>query len=316
MKLYHGTDDRNITPATRALAIGVFDGVHLGHRKILSGMLREAKRRHLKPLVITFDPHPGQVLKRGSQPGILMSLDHRLSCFEKLGVAEALVIHFNKKISQVPREKFLENILIQRLGMRSLTVGHDFCFGHRGSGNIEFLKEESTRLKFRLLTVPALKKGRRIVSSTLIRQFVEAGDLKNAEAMLGRPVSVYGTVVRGRGRGKPLGFPTANLDPHHETLPPGGVYSAYGYLAGKKLEGVIHIGERPTFRDKQASLEVHFLNFHKNIYGKELELVFVKRLRGTEKFKNAPLLKAAIQRDIEKARQSFCFTKPVKASIL
>ena len=314
MKLYHGINDRKIKPAPRAVAIGVFDGVHRGHRKILNRMLAEARRFRLRPTVITFDPHPNRVLRPRSKEPILMSLPHRLRIFKALGAAETIVIHFNKKIAVISRREFLEEVLLKQLNMRSLTVGHDFRFGCKGAGNTAFLKAESRRLKFKLSLIQALKHGREIISSTRIRQLVERGELKKARQMLGRPVSVYGTVVRGRGRGRSTGFPTANLNMHHETLPPNGVYAAYGFLGGRRLKGVIHIGVRPTFKDQQKSLEAHFLNFHKNIYGKELELIFIARLRDTRKFKSSALLQAAIRNDIRETL--FLFTKPVKASII
>lgn len=305
MKLYRGINDRALSRRARAVAIGVFDGVHRGHQKILKHMLREAAQLGLRPMVITFDPHPSQILKPHSQAPILMSLAHRLRLFKKLGVAETLVIRFDKKVAGISREKFLQEILLKKINMRSLTVGHDFRFGHKGAGNAAFLSAESKRLGFRLAVVEALKTGREIISSTRIRQLVERGELLKANKMLGRPVSVYGTVVAGRGRGQSIGFPTANLDPHHETLPPAGVYAATGSLGEQKLKGVIHIGNRPTFGDRQKSLEVHFLNFHKNIYGKELELIFLKRLRDIQKFKNPTLLQQAIRRDIKDSRAVF-----------
>lgn len=305
MKVYRGFSDKRLKPKHRCLAIGVFDGVHRGHQRILSRLLADARRFQAKSMVVTFDPHPIEVLNpRVCQP-ILISVPHRLRFFEKMGIGETLVIPFNKSFSRISREQFLHKFLIERLGMKALFVGEDFCFGHQGKGDSYFLKKESRHLGFRLLLVRPLTDGKDIISSTRIRQLIERGLLKRAERMLGRPVSVYGTVVHGRGRGRSIGFPTANLNPHHETLPPAGVYAAWGLLGGRRLKGVIHIGDRPTFGDREKSLEVHFFNFHQNLYVRELELEFVRRLRPTRCFKSKEALIRAIRKDAQKALKIF-----------
>lgn len=301
VKVYNGFNDRRIKRKPRCVAIGVFDGVHRGHQKILSRVLTDAKHYHAEPLVVTFEPHPNKILRPGTTQPILMSLPHRLRFFEKMGIRETLVIRFNKNFSKMTREQFLHKFLFKKLGMRSLSVGTDFRFGFRGLGEAVFLKQESSRLNFGLTLVQPLKHQGEIISSTRIRRLIERGFLRKAKEMLGRPVSVYGTVVRGRGRGRAVGFPTANLNPHHETLPPSGVYAAWGFLEDRRLKGVIHIGKRPTFHDKEKSLEVHFFNFHRNIYGRELELLFAGRLRATRKFKSIVALTEAIQKDARKA---------------
>ena len=290
------------------MAIGVFDGVHRGHQRILEKVKADARRHRRPAMVVTFEPHPSKVLHPKAKHSILMSLAHRLRLFERAGLDEALVVPFNRKFSRISREFFLSKFLLERLGMRSLSIGHDFCFGRGGTGDIPYLKEQAGPLAFHLSLVQPLKSRGQIVSSTRIRHFIENGHLAQASKMLGRPVSVYGDVVRGRGRGRRLGFPTANLNPHHETLPPSGVYAAQGYLQSPvgahgraPLRGVIHIGARPTFKEKDKSLEVHFFNFHKNIYGNELELYFVSRIRGIRRFKDSQSLIRAIQRDASKA---------------
>ena len=304
MKIYHGFLDKRLSSEPRSITIGVFDGVHRGHQRILGHALARGAHFGAKSTVVTFDPHPVKVLHRETEHPILMSLPHRLRQFEKAGIRETLIVRFNRAVSKISHEKFLKEILLKKLGMVSLSVGYDFCFGRAGEGNIPYLKQMSARLGFDFAVVPPLKIGRQIISSTRIRQSIEKGELARAAKMLGRPVSVYGTVIYGRGRGKSIHFPTANLNPHHETLPPSGVYSAWGYLNGRKLKGIIHIGARPTFQDKERSLEVHFLDFYENIYGKELELVFVSRLRSTRRFSSPEELAAAIQKDAEKALQT------------
>ena len=305
MKVYNGFNDRHLRNKHRCIAVGVFDGVHRGHQKIIVQLLRDAKYYHAEPLVVTFEPHPGKILHpKNSQP-VLMSLAHRLRSFKKLGVKEVLVIRFNKNFAKITRADFLYKLLLGKLGMRALSIGDDFRFGFLGLGDASFLRHESKLANFTLSLVSPLRYQAEIISSTRIRRLIEEGFLEKAEKMLGRPVSVYGTVVRGRGRGKAIGFPTANLNPHHETLPPGGVYAARGDLDGRRLKGVIHIGERPTFLDPEKSLEVHFFNFHQNIYGRELELEFVRRLRPTQRFKSKEALIHAIRKDAKRALKMF-----------
>ena len=301
MIVYSGFNDRSLKREPRCIAIGVFDGVHRGHQKIIEHLLQDAEHHRAKSLVVTFEPHPDKILKPKENRPILMSLAHRIRTLEKMGVKEVLVIRFTKKIAKISHKDFLYKLLLGELGMKALSVGKDFRFGFLGLGDDKFLRYESKRAGFALSLVAPLRYQAEIISSTRIRRLIEEGSLKKTEKMLGRPVSVYGTVVRGRGRGRSIGFPTANLNPHHETLPPGGVYAAWGDLDGRRLKGVIHIGERPTFRDHEKSLEVHFFNFHQNIYGRELELEFVRRLRGTERFKNKESLIEAIEKDAKKA---------------
>ena len=301
MKIYSGIGDKNLKSRPRSIAVGIFDGVHRGHQKILRCMLVRAKSRRRRSIIVTFDPHPMKVLAHDPKISILMSLRHRLRVFGKTGADETLVIPFNKAFSKISAGAFLKNILIKKLGMKSLCVGHDFRFGHKGLGDLAFLKSMARRLGFRLSVIPALKKSGEIISSTRVRRLIEKGELRKAERMLGRPVSVYGDVVPGRGRGRGLGFPTANLNPHHETLPPSGVYAVKAYWRNRLLKGVVHLGARPTFGEKDRSVEVHLLNFHKNIYGEELELLFMKKLRGIKKFKSRQELSRRIRLDIRQA---------------
>jgi riboflavin kinase/FMN adenylyltransferase len=303
MKIYRGFQDRRLKCRARAIAIGIFDGVHRGHQLILKKAMISAKKMRTTPLVITFDPHPQKVLfPKHRNPKILMSLEHRLRFFSSLGIREALMIPFNKKFSNISHETFLEDFLIKQLRMKSLSVGHDFRFGYKALGECRYLEQQSKKMGFRLFLSRPLSFRGRIISSTRIRQLIEAGDLKQASSMLGRPVSVYGTVVHGRGRGRSVGFPTANLNPHHETLPPPGVYAVSGHLAGRSLKGLVHIGPRPTFRDKEKSLEVHFLDFKRKIYGRELELFFLAKLRGVRTFSSRETLANQIQKDIQKSK--------------
>ncbi|HTL70338.1 MAG TPA: bifunctional riboflavin kinase/FAD synthetase [Candidatus Eisenbacteria bacterium] len=303
MKIYEGFEDRRLKARPRSVAIGVFDGVHLGHQKILRDLFRRAKRLGARPTIVTFDPHPEKVLRPGNANPILMSLPHRLRLFGELGVAETVVVRFNKRFAAVTHQRFLEELLVGRLGMRSLSVGRDFRFGRGGRGDIGYLAALSCALGYEFTAVPPFRLGGHVVSSTRIRKLIRSGRLKDASRMLGRSVSVYGTVVRGRGRGKSVGFPTANLNPHHETLPPPGVYAAWGILDGRRLQAVLNLGSRPTFGDRETALEAHFLRFHGDLYGREIELDFVKKLRSVRRFAGREELARAIRADIRRAER-------------
>ncbi|MBI2095723.1 MAG: riboflavin biosynthesis protein RibF [Candidatus Omnitrophica bacterium] len=309
MKIYEDASGVRLKERSRAIAIGVFDGVHRGHRKILRQMLRHSRRFGLVPMAVTFDPHPLKVLARPKKHEALMSLSHRLRLFEKMGIAETFVIRFTRAFSGMSRGRFLSDLLLGRLGLGALSVGYDFRFGRGGLGDLEFLRKESRERKFHFSASKPLKVAGRIISSTEIRRLIVSGDLRMASRMLGRPVSVYGTVIHGRGRGGRRGFPTANLNPHHETIPPAGVYAVRGDLGGRWVEGVLHIGPRPTYDDRQRSVEVHFLNFSQGLYGKDVELVFLKKLRPIRKFKDPLELAQAIKKDILRAGRLFTLQK-------
>ena len=232
-----------------------------------------------------------------------MSLEHRLRLLASLGFLEALVIPFNKKFAGLTHDYFLREVLLKRLGMKSLSVGHDFRFGRGAMGDHRYLEQQSRLRDFRVFFTGAVKDAGHIVSSTRIRQLIERGKLSRARRMLGRPVSLYGTVVHGRGRGKSVGFPTANLDPHHETLPPAGVYAAIGFIQRRRVRGVVHIGERPTFGDVEKTVEAHFLDFHADLYGKDIELSFLARIRGIRPFASKKALARQIKSDIRRAEK-------------
>lgn len=306
MKIYRSLTDKALKVKPRSLAIGIFDGVHLGHQKILKDALMQARQKKLSFCVVTFDPHPEKVLNpKAGSPKILMSLEHRLNLLKSLGVQEVLVIPFDLQMAQISHDDFLRSILIKRLGMRSLSVGEDFRFGKKAMGDTHYLQQQAREMGFRFYAARHVLYQKSAISSTRIRREIESGNLKKAAKMLGRPVSVSGTVVRGHGRGRSIGFPTANLNPHHETLPPPGVYSAFGIAGHNKLKGVVHIGTRPTFGESDASVEAHFLQFHRTIYKKTVELFFLKRVREIRRFSSSDELRKAIQTDILQAKKHF-----------
>jgi riboflavin kinase/FMN adenylyltransferase len=242
----------------------------------------------------------------GQAPPTVTSLDHRLLLFARAGISTALVLEFTPQLRALTAEAFVRQVLLDGLGVRELVFGFDSKFGHDRGGNPESLRPLSQELGFAIDEVPPLRLGGRAVSSTAVREAVQLGDFDAAATMLGRPISVLGTVVRGDGRGRQLGWPTANLDLHHELHPPAGVYAALALAGGDGQAAlqpaVVHVGARPTFQSADLSFEVHLIDWEGDLYGRELEVFFLERLRGPQDFPDADALVAQIGRDAEAAR--------------
>jgi riboflavin kinase/FMN adenylyltransferase len=300
-------------PAERGAvaSIGVFDGVHLGHQAILAANLARSRELDASPTVVTFAGHPKRLLL-GHEPRTLTSLEHRLELFRRAGIEHTLVLTFDEELRELSAEEFIERFLVRGLGARAFVLGFDSKFGHARRGTPAFLRERG----FDVAVVEQVVVGERAVSSTAIREAVELGDLEGAQRMLGRAVSVLGTVVHGDHLGGQLGFPTANLDLHHELHPPPGVY--YGWARGVppadqapdavelRRPAVANIGFRPTVggsASERARVEVHLLDFDGELYGSSLEVTFVGRLRAEQRFASLTELRAQIGRDVAAARE-------------
>lgn len=286
--------------------VGVFDGVHLGHFHVLREVVARAKDRGITSVMVTFADHPKSVLL-GRAPAAVTSLEHRLLLFRRAGIDATLVLRFTAELRQLTAEMFTRKVLLDGLGLRELVFGFDSKFGRDRGGNPESLQPLSESLGFSITEVPPLRLHGRAVSSSFIREAVQLGDLPKAASMLGRPVSVLGTVVQGDQRGRELGFPTANLDLHHELQPPTGVYAGLVRLVGEEdptlLPAVVNLGTRPTFEDAGESVEVHLLDWQGDLYGKELEVFFLARQRAEMSFPDADALRARIGMDATEARR-------------
>jgi len=276
-----------------SVTIGIFDGVHKGHQVILKKLLQEAGKKHLKSVVITFDPHPVKVLNPGAKIPLLMSLNHRIKLIKRMGVDYCFVERFTKKFSKLRPENFVKDILADKLNLKAFVAGGNFLFGFKEKGDAGLLKKLSRIYNFKLYSIPPLKVGGSFVSSTRIRKAIEKGDLKLASELLGRPVTILGTVVKGKRLGRKIGFPTANIDPHHESIPPSGVYGVDVALDGKTYEGILNISAHKI-------IEAHIFNFNKNIYGRDIEVIFKRKIRNEKKFKSLEALKRQISIDISK----------------
>jgi riboflavin kinase/FMN adenylyltransferase len=284
-----------------AATVGVFDGVHLGHFVVLRRVVARAAELQVRPAIVTFAGHPKEELL-GRAPATVTSLEHRLLLFERAGIELALVLEFDAALRALTAEEFVRRVLIEGLGLRELVFGFDSKFGRDRGGNPASLAPLSRELGFGIVEVPPLRLGGRAVSSSAIREAVGLGDLRGAATMLGRPVSVLGTVVRGDGRGRTLGFPTANLDLHHELHPPEGVYAAFALLDGVLHPAVVNVGRKPTFGGGEETVEAHLLDFTADLYDRDLEIFFLEKLRGEQTFASPAALRVQITSDAARAR--------------
>ncbi len=288
------------------VALGVFDGVHRAHREILEYAAREARRIKGKSVAVTFWPHP-------QQEASLYSLKHRLKLIEETGVDTSIVISFNRPFAGISAENFVKNILVKRIGAQCVCCGKNFRFGKGAKGNFNLLKRLAHKYHFKLKAFEVLRTKHLPISSTSIRRAISRGDFKTAKVLLLRPVSVLGTVIRGSSLAKRLGFPTANINPHHEVLPPSGVYAVKIIFQRKTFKGICYIGSKPTFKPhiayrishiaKERHIEVHIFNFKRRIYGKDLEIQFIRKIRNEKKFASLARLACQIKKDVFLAKK-------------
>jgi riboflavin kinase / FMN adenylyltransferase len=286
------------------LAIGVFDGVHLGHQAVISTSTKHAQAAGGTPVVVTFDPHPAKVLRPDKAPHLITATQHKIALIRELGVAHLLIIRFDREFAATPPQEFVSQLVAQAKPLKEICVGHEWSFGKDRAGNLELLKQLGARDDFSVTGIPPVTVEGKVVSSTAIRRAIETGDFKSAAAMLGRDYTILGTVEAGAHVGHQLGFPTANLSAHSEQFPPDGVYVAEAGIDNKIYRGVINLGLRPTVSDKKERvLEVHLLDFDREIYGKDVEVRFVRYLRSEQKFENVAALTSQIARDVQQARE-------------
>jgi riboflavin kinase/FMN adenylyltransferase len=287
------------------LAIGVFDGVHLGHQAVISTSTRHAHSAGGTPVVVTFDPHPAKVLRPSDAPHLLTATQHKIALIRALGVGHLLVIEFDKIFAAMSPETFVEQLVRHSKPLREICVGHEWSFGKNRAGNLDLLKQLGERFNFNVVGIKPVTANEITVSSTAIRRAVEAGELEQAASMLGREYTILGTVAGGEKLGKKIGFPTANLSAHSEQFPPNGVYFAEAWLDGVLLHGVVNLGFRPTVSSgkPERTLEIHLLDFDRDIYGKDLEIRFVRYLRPEKKFENVDALVQQIEVDVRQARE-------------
>ena len=289
------------------LAIGVFDGVHLGHQQIIRQTVADAQQHEAFAVVVTFDKHPNVVVAPDKVPALIYSRPQKLRAIESLSANALLEIPFDKTFSQQTGEEFIRSLARDLGKIQSICVGADFVFGNKRSGNVALLRSLGQELQFTVHGVAAVSLDRQPVSSTRIREAIRAGDFDAASQMLGRAYSIAGHVIRGDQLGHKLGFPTANLETTGLLLPPNGVYAAHARVAGHTHRAAINIGIRPTVNQPNPTprVEAHLLDFSGELYGHELEATFTAKLREEQKFSSLDELKAQITRDIAEAKRRF-----------
>lgn len=293
-------------PGPLFLAIGVFDGLHLGHQAVLRRALEDARAAGGTAVAVTFDPHPVRVLRPDQAPRLLTSTPHKLRLIREFGIAHVLLIPFDAAFATTPPADFIRALAAAARPLREICVGFEWSFGKGRAGNLALLEQLGGELGFAEVGVPTVEIDGEIVSSTLIRRAVEAGDLARAARLLGREFTILGTVVEGDHLGRQLGFPTANLSAHNEQFPPNGVYAVEAQLGARRLPGVVNIGVRPTIKHASGErvFEVHLFDFDETIYGEDLEITFREFLRPEQKFPSLDALRAQIARDAELTRNT------------
>jgi len=279
------------------VAMGVFDGVHRGHREILKAAVDKAREIAGTSVVLTFWPHP-------QKEESLYSLEHRVRLIAELGIDVCIIINFTSRFAKTNAEDFIKNILAHKLGALFVYVGKDFRFGSFTRGNLALLERTGMANGFKAKGFNIIKIRGLPICSTLIRKLIKDGKIKKAQMLLARPVSILGTVIKGTRLGRILGYPTANIDPHHEVIPAAGIYAVRIILGKNKFNGACYIGKRPTISShRKVYVEAHIFNFNKNIYGKYLEIQFVKKIRSDKKFLSLALLARQIKKDVITARR-------------
>jgi riboflavin kinase/FMN adenylyltransferase len=286
------------------LAIGVFDGVHLGHQAVLARVREDAARAGGTAAVVTFDPHPVRVLRPEAAPRLLTATAHKARLIRAFGVEHLLIQRFDREFAATPPAEFIRQLAAAGQPLREICVGHTWSFGAGRAGNLQLLEQLGQELGFAEVGVPAVEIDGEIVSSTLIRQAVEAGDFTRAARLLGRDYTILGTVVAGEQLGRRIGFPTANLSAHNEQFPPNGVYAVDAVIGTERVRGVANIGVRPSLQNRSGErlFEVHLFDFERDLYGEDLEIFFRGFLRPEQKFASLEELRAQIGRDAAAAR--------------
>jgi riboflavin kinase/FMN adenylyltransferase len=286
------------------VTIGVFDGVHRGHAQLIGQAVRRARELSVPCVLMTFDPHPSEVIRPGSHPAQLTTLRRRAELVEQLGVDVFFVLPFTVELSRMPADEFVHEVLVERLHVAEAVVGDNFTFGHKALGNVELLRALGQRFGFTAGGVDLLSQGGLTFSSTYIRSCIDAGDVAAAATALGRPHRVEGIVIRGDQRGRSMGYPTANLStPRHTAIPADGVYACHFVHRGRTLAAAGSIGTNPTFSGRERRVEAFVLDVDEDFYGEQVALDFVDRLRGMWRFDTTDKLVSQIEDDVARTRE-------------
>lgn len=306
MKLFENLEDINRPFQKAVITIGNFDGVHIGHQALFHEVIEKADMLDGTSVAMTFEPHPVRVLKQNGHPPLITLFEQKVELIAKSGIDILICVPFTREFASITAKQFVLDVLMKRVGMSAIVVGRDYAFGKNREGNLNLLMSYSELYDFDVHVVdwiPISKNKPSRISSTRIRKMIMDGKVKEAQKLLGRHYQIKGTVVLGRNRGgKLLGFPTANLQLHDELCPKLGIYAVTVVCRGNLYKGVANIGYSPTFDDNQFTVEVHILDFNQDIYGQEIRVNFIQRIRDEIRFSNIDELAHQISQDVLKAR--------------
>jgi riboflavin kinase/FMN adenylyltransferase len=311
MEIIRGIEALKENYPNTVITIGNFDGLHLGHQKILLTVIKRAEEMKGTSIVVTFDPHPIKVLAPEREIKLLTTLKERARLMEAMGVKVLLCIYFNKEFSHLHPDDFIGNILVKKIGVKEVIVGQNYAFGKDRKGTTELLRRRGKKYGFSVKVVRHAKVHGEVVSSSTIRSLLLKGRVFEASNLLGRAYSIEGNVIKGTGRGeKLLHIPTANITTPNELVPREGVYAVKAGFKDRFFDGVANIGRKPTFGDSQTSYEVHLLNFSDNLLGENLRIYFIDWIRNQKSFPDVLTLEKQIRRDIDYAKKVLSEKKP------
>lgn len=302
MKIIRGSQSLKDKIKNPVLALGNFDGVHIGHREIFRQVVERAINVDGTSVVFTFEPHPLRIIAPGRTPLLLTTFRKKMELIAGSGIDITVCADFTKRFADQHPRDFARETLVGKIGVKEVFVGYDYKFGRGREGTIDYLKKMGEEFKFKVTVINAITVDGQVVSSTLVRDTIEDGDMEKANRLLGRWYSIEGKVVDGFKKGVMIGFPTANIDTSYDLLPHTGVYAARTIVDGEIYNGIANVGFNPTFHRDRLSVEIHIFDFSRDIYGSEIEIIFIKRLREEIEFGSAEKLKAQIKKDIEVTR--------------
>lgn len=303
MEIFRGLEDFLPAAHHSIVAIGNFDGIHLGHQKILKCLQEKAEEHQLFSLVLTFYPHPGKILgKNGIK--MIQTIDQRIKEIEKFDIQAVLIIPFDKQFASLTGQDFIQKIVLKKLKAKAVMVGENFHFGRDREGDIDLLRYLSSKSDFRICSVLSVIIEGDTVSSSLIRSLLQEGEIKKANALLGRPFEIEGKVIKGKSRGKTLGFPTANIETQNEIIPPG-VFITKTRIGTQTLPSMTNVGQQPTFGQLDLNIESFILDFDRNLYGKHLGIHFLKKIRSQMKFRTSDELTRQLKDDLQTTKAYF-----------
>lgn len=287
------------------VALGTFDGVHRGHRVLIEGAIKKAKENGGISVVYTFLNHPLEIIAPERVPKMINTIDEKLRLLEEIGVDYVVLQTFDREYAKTTKEDFIDKILIEYLGAKEIFVGFNYTFAERGSGNVEYLRKVAPEKGIKLNEIQAVEYKGQVLSSTLIRKFILDGKIEEANMFLGRPFFISGEVEHGKKLGRVLGFPTANLKVVNKVYPPFGIFGGTVLIEGEKekYNAVVNIGKNPTLKPGELSVEVHILDFNRDIYGKKIDVSIEKHLRDEKKFGSMEELRQGIRNDVENWRK-------------